>query len=455
MTEETKMRNRMLAWIVVGLLWAQPLRADDGFAFDYGFALGAESGELDGLSLGDDPDVERLDERDFEIEFDLEYQVDDRLYFFFTGALVDESESVEPRGEDETLSGLERKQIGVGLLFGDEVSSELNLGRMEFESASDWWVWWDEELDAIRLETEYRSLEGLLAFAREQARETTDDDFIDPELDGVGRVIASLAWEFAPAQSIAFYYLDQDDDSTRFAVGDFEQAGRIDEEDADLRWTGLGYFGAFSLDGVGEFDVEWHYARVSGDETVYEFDDPDPVTGLAEVVERERGDVRGSARGLLLGYSPARLDGWRFVVGRAVGSGDGDPDDARDDAYQQNGLQGDAEAFGELFQPELSNLEIGVVGAEWRVNDRLDLALLRYDYRQRKRADELRDAAIEVDPDGASRDLGDELDLVLTFRPAAGVEIVVTAAEFDAGEAYSVYPDDSASYVNIELSWEF
>ena len=448
------MRNPTVACIIAGLLCTPALAAAAG-ELDYRFAIGIERAELDGLSLGDDPDIERLEEQDFEIELDLEYQVDDRLYFFFTGALIDESEAVEPRGEDEDVSGFERKQIGVGVLFGDEVGSELNLGRMEFESDSDWWIWWDEELDAIRLESEYKSLEGLLAFAKEQARESTGVDFIDPEFDGVGRLIASLGWEFAPTQSLNLYYLDQEDDSKRFAVGDFEDAERVDEEDADLTWTGLSYFGEFGSEAFGEIDVEWHYARVSGDETVYEFDDPDPATGLAEVVERERGDVRGSARGLLLGFSPAVLDGWRFVIGRAVGSGDGNPDDGRDKAYRQNGLQGDSEAFGELYQPELSNLEIDLVGVEWQLDERIALSLVRYDYRQRKRADEMREVALEVDPDGSSRNLGSEIDLVLTITAYDGLEVVVTAAEFDAGKAYSVYPDDSASYINFELVYEF
>ncbi len=83
------------------------------------------------------------------------------------------------------------------------------------------------------------------------------------------------------------------------------------------------------------------------------------------------------------------------------------------------------------------------------------MALLRYDYRQRRRADEMRDVALDVDPDGTSRDLGSEIDLVLTITPADGLEVIVTAAEFDAGKAYSVYPDDSASYLNIELVYEF
>ncbi len=449
------MRNFLSACIIAGLLGTPAPGATAGGALDYVFAIGAERAELDGLSLGADPDIERLVEQDYEIELDVEYQVDDRLYFFFTGALIDESESVEPRGEDDDVSGLERKRLGVGVLFGDEVGSELNIGRMEFESASDWWIWWDEELDAIRLESEYRSLEGLLAFAKEQARDSTGADFIDPEFDGVGRLIANLAWEFAPAQSLNLYYLDQEDDSKRFAVGDFVDARRIDEEDADLRWSGLSYVGEFASDTLGEIDFEWHYARVSGEEIVYGFDDPDPVTGLAEVVERNSGDVRGSAHGLLVGFAPASLDGWRFVAGRAVGSGDGNPDDGRDSAYRQNGLQGDAEVFGELYRPELSNIEIDLVGVEWRFDERVALALMHYDYRQRRRADEMREVALEVDPDGSSRDLGSELDLVLTITACDGLEVVVTAAEFDAGRAYSVYPDDSARFVKIELVYEF
>jgi hypothetical protein len=220
----------LLIIMCIGSLSGQlPAFADDGSVLTYEFAIGIEKSDLDDLSLGfvadpGDPDLQRLEEEDLEFEFDLEYQVNDQLYFFFTGAFIDETESVEPDGERDHVSGLERKEIGIGIFFGEEIQSELNIGRMEFTSISEWWLWWDEELDAIRLESSFGRFETLLGIAEEQARESTGVDFIDPEIDGIRRIIASLSWEIDDHQSLYFYYLDQEDNSDTFyrGFGSFE-----------------------------------------------------------------------------------------------------------------------------------------------------------------------------------------------------------------------------------------
>ncbi len=444
---------KILPIALIALLLAASAGADESDALDYGFQLSFERSALEGLSLGDDPAEDRLVEEDYEIEFDLEYDVSDSLYLFFTVALIDETETVENSGEEEQVSGLERIRMGVGYLFGDTVQSELNVGRLEFESASEWWFWWDEELDGIRLESYYGDFDLMLGLAEEQARETTDDDFIDPELDDVRRAMLSLGWEVAPGQSIILYYLDQQDNSKSFQPGDTEDFDRIDEEDADLRWSGISYLGEFEFDRVGVFDIELHGAHVSGDETVYEFDDPEG--GRAEVEERIEQSVSGSARGFRLGWRPAAFDDWRLILAGARGSGDASPDNNRDKSFRQTGLQGDSEIFGELYQPELSNISIGLVGIEWRVASGVTLALLRYDYEQDEPAEEMRDVSIENDLTGASRDLGHEIDLILTIDKDDRLDIVLTAAEFEPGSAYGALEGETASYFNIEIGWEF
>ncbi|MCP4231516.1 MAG: hypothetical protein GY771_15405, partial [bacterium] len=137
------MRNLVFILYAAGLLYLAPAVAKNGDVFNYEFQFGLEGSSLDGLSLRDDPAEDRLLERDIELEFDLEYQISDNAYLFFTGALIDETETIETSGLEEDVTGLERRELGLGYYFGDEIRSELTVGRMEFSSLSEWWLWWD------------------------------------------------------------------------------------------------------------------------------------------------------------------------------------------------------------------------------------------------------------------------------------------------------------------------
>lgn len=446
------MRKPLFILYTVGFAWTTVAMAERD-SFDYDFQVSYERSALDGRSLGDDATLDRLTEEDYEFEFALEYRVTNDFYLFFTGALIDENNTVETVGSEENVSGLERKTIGLGYFFGDDLVSHLRLGRTEFVNASEWWLWWDEELDAIRLDSNYGDFEATLGIAEELARESTGVDFIDPEFEDVRRLLFSLSWEFAEGQSLQLFYLDQVDNSAAFNVGEFEDNDRLDDEDADLDWVGISYLGDFDYEAIGEVDIELHAARVSGDETVYEFEDP--VAGRAEVGERKRRKVSGNAYGLRLGWTPASLANWRFILGRAVGSGDNDLLDNRVESFRQTGLQGDSETLGELYQPELSNLVVDLFGIEWQVTDDVQLALLTYDYEQDALADEMRDVSIEFDLNGSSRDLGREVDMVVTIETREGLELVITAAEFDAGAAYGDRDDETSSFIKFEIAYEF
>ena len=430
-----------------------PAAAEDISPFTYDFTLSLERSAWEGVTLGDDQSADRLVEEEYEFAIALEYQVSDALYLFFTGTLTDDREIVETAGTEEKIQGLERTLMGVGYYFGEQVNSELNIGRLEFLSASDWWIWWDEELDAIRLQSNYRAFDAMLALAEEQAPANTDEDFIDPEIDGVKRLLVSLAWELAESQSVILYYLDQRDDSGSFRVGDTEKFDRVDESDADLAWTGISYLADFDLESVGEIEIEIHTARVDGDETLYEFGDAE--SGRSEVEELEQRSVEGTARSFLVGWRPARLDELKLIVGRAQGDGDPDPDDDRDRSFRQTGLQGDSESFGEFYQPELSNLNVDLLGFSWEVSDGVELALLNYSYEQREPAEEMRDVVIANDTTGSSRNLGTETDLVLTVDARDHLEMILTLAEFRPGSAYGEFSNETSSFIKFELDYEF
>ena len=443
----------LLAIILIGSLPGfSPAIADENSALDYAFTISLENSEIDNLSLGDDSRVKKLTDEEYELELALEYTVNDNLYLFLVAGLVDETETIKPAGEKDEANGLERKQMGVGVYFGEEIDSEFILGRREFVSASEWWIWWDEELDAISLDSAYGNFEFLIGVAEEQWKESTNDDFVDPEIDGVRRIITSLSWEFAADQSLIFYYLDQDDNSNSHNVGDFEDFDQRDEADGELSWSGLSYLGEFDFDQIGEIEIELHYARVSGDETFYEFGDP--ADGKVEVEEKGSARVSAEAKSFLLSWTPAQLEDWSFIVGRARGDGDSNLDDGRDESYRQNDLQGDSDVFGELYQPEISNMVVQVFGIEWEAYEGVEIALMHYDYEQDKRSDEIRDVTIEVDPTGLSSDLGKEVDLIVTIEAYDGLELILIAAQFEAGKAYGVYDGETSNFISIELNYE-
>ena len=442
---------RKLFIIIFTSAWiCSAVSAENGFPLEYEFLVSVEISELDNLTLGDEPTEKRFEKEDYEFEFDLLYQFDDHWYAFFAGSLVDEVETIEPVGfEEEDVSGFERRQIGIGVEFGDEIASNFSMGRVEFLGIGEWWLWWDEELDAIKLESSYGDFEALIGLAEEQARENTDRDFIDPEIDKVRRVIASLGWAIGDSQSLHFYYLDQRDDSSSFIDGETIDTDKEDEEDADLTWTGISYLGEFKDDRIGELEVELHYARVSGDETVYEFEAmPDGTSDVDGDPVKNR--VTGAARGLLINWSPAGADDWSFILGRAEGERE----------YRQNGLQGESEVFGELFQPEIANLVVETIGVEYEINEYAEIGLLAFSYEQDRAIDELRDAAIDFELNGTSKDIGEEVDLVLTLEAFDGLELRLIAAEFTAGKAYNIepgrnYEGETSQFWKIELEYVF
>ena len=89
------------------------------------------------------------------------------------------------------------------------------------------------------------------------------------------------------------------------------------------------------------------------------------------------------------------------ILGYAFGSGNSDPDDDRDDAFRQTGLQGNETEvggltpfryYGEAFDPELSNLSIFTAGLGTRPTPELSADLVYHYYLQDHAADELRDS---------------------------------------------------------------
>lgn len=447
------MRNQLTALLLICLPGLLPAHASGEAIFEQDYLVALESSLLDGVSLGDDPAADRLRESSAELEFNLGYQLDEHWFLFLDGSLISESIRLDNSGEGESSSGLERRQMGASLSFGEAIPSELSLGRVEFSNTSKNWVWWDDELDAIRLNSSFSNLELMLAVAEEQFREASYEDFIDPEQERVRRLLASLSWEFSSEQLLQFFLLDQDDHSAAYAIADNLESGRVDASDADLRWSGISYLGEFQQQRLGALSLELHYSRLSGNETLYQFSNPTSASSTVDSIQSNR--VEASASGVSLNWKPAGLDNWSLLLLAARASGDGNPGDNRSSQFRQTGLQGDSDPYGALLQPELSNLRVNGYGFAYSGFENIDIQLVAYDYRQHRLDTSTGALSLDLASSGLHSDLGREIDLSIDIRTSQGVSIEIVAASFEAGRAYAESRGNSSQFLFVGLEYQF
>jgi len=147
-----------------------------------------------------------------------------------------------------------------------------------------------------------------------------------------------------------------------------------------------------------------------------------------------------------------------FTIAAAQGSG-GDPSER----FRQSRLQSNNFALngkntfrylGEVMDPELTNLRVLTFGMGVKVTKqwRADLAL--HSYQQVVLEDNLRGSDIEFSPTGLNDDLGQAVDVVLSYQPDGQLQIQGTAGLFIPGEAFDDV-HDPASLLQLELSYQF
>jgi hypothetical protein len=372
------------------------------------------------------------------LELEAFYPASDRVSVFLqaSGSVVawsrqEETERREmKRGESWVL--LENLQPnGLGL----------QIGRQNFRDAREWW--WDEDLDAIRVHYFGSRVRGELAVAQELAPASSLDDGIDRRQEGVRRWLGQVGWQWFSNQRLEGFFLDQSDRSSRPALGQIIRSADEDKEDADLLWLGGRVSGTWTLGRLGQIDYRLDGATVRGQETLFRFKDAGEngrrVSGVSDL------DVAGWAWDGGLTWRTPLPGNVAFTVGRAVGSGDRDPRDGRDESFRQTGLHDNNARFrgvdrfryyGELLRPELSNLKISTLAVGFRLLPSSSLELLYHDYRQVHPADFLRDARLKADPDGRAVHVGREWNLVLGLEESRHVEIELVAGLFRAGRAY-------------------
>lgn len=384
-----------------------------GLSFGAAVEFSAQHSENLNLNFADDDD-----EDDIEVEADLGLLYDNagavRAYLEFNLS----SEKLGGSGPADRDLILDVNEAYVAIRSEDR-NQVLTFGRWLVSDDREWLF--DEELDGIHFFHRGPEFAFELMYAREQILQK---DLLGRHDDDKPDHFYIRAYSNLPGDGIGSIY-------------GLYQMGR-NFGDPDLLWVG----GA--LTGRTENDIKYwaEFAHVRGKEN--------------------NRDVRGFGLdvGLTKTFKQRRLNP-RLTAGIAFGSGD--DGSGTDGAFRQTGIQDNSKRFGgrksiryygEVFDPELSNLVVLTLGAgiDWLEDSTVDV-MYHYNFQHRTSAS-IRDSALDQTPSGRSRDLGHEIDVIVAIREFENVEIDFFGGVFFPGSAFGP-GRDMAGILGIELSIEF
>lgn len=317
--------------------------------------------------------------------------------------------------KDDEDGRIERDATVLGETFGYwfdpfGMATDVQAGRIDFDEEREWL--YDQNLDGIRLFTAWRDLISEFSVT------TTLSDGRPFDEDTVNYMLYVSNGE--EDEHLAAYVIHRDSD---FGAG------------LDRTHMGVRAHGEFLDDFYSWLDLAYMHGDDAGTTT--------------------------AGWGIDMGTTWMLDSGLNFTAAYAMGQGD-EPESSRNNAFRQTGLQDNNARFagvtsfryyGELADPELSNLEIFTAGIGYRFKRKVSLDLVGHYYRQDELSNRWRESEIDSRPNGRSKDLGWEADLILGWRTHPSWDIEVVAAYFDPGKAFN--DEDHALLGKVQLRFRF
>lgn len=110
--------------------------------------------------------------------------------------------------------------------------------------------------------------------------------------------------------------------------------------------------------------------------------------------------------------------------------------------------------YGEVLDPELSNLSIFTFGIGFRPSARSSVDLVLHRYKQKVAASKLRGSKLDADPSGLDSRIGDEVDLVIGYREQKNMRMELVLGYFFPGKAFDD-DMDGAAFGGVEMRYSF
>ncbi len=321
-------------------------------------------------------------------------------------------------------------------------------------------LWWDDDLDALRLRYAAGAWRLDTGIGRPVARASSADSGIPPDQRGVWRQWGQGGWTWAPRQQLEAFWLIVADRSGVPAVGS-SLATNADPDTSDLRghWWGLrasGEWRGIAANPASRLSYWADAVQLRGRETLTAFSNN--VAGASHT-RRLRSWALDTGATFTLGtvFRPS------LTLAYARGSG-GENSATLDANFRQTGLHENKarlagvkrlRRYGELLQPDLSNLAITTLGSGIRFGGNSSAELVLHQYRQVVPATAVAAARLSADPLGQHRRLGRELDLVIALREWSWLELTLRWSRFEPGPAYAGDRRDAANALELGAALNF
>ena len=398
---------------------------------------------------------------DHELKIDARLRYNNSLTLFAPGKALADQRRERRDGSVRRRHSNERAQA---LVLVDDIAGRplsLQLGRIALIEPRAWW--WDDDLDAARLRFAAGNFRLETGVAKELGRVSSALPGIDPVDKGVTRWFGHGGWRWAPRHDVELFWLNANDSSGAPAPGALfdGDSDSVDTADAKLRWIGLRASGEWRHRSGHRLGWRGDVARVRGRETRTPFgrtaDDR-----LSAGTSSQRS-VRGQAWGLGAQWRLPGAARPTFSLDLASGSG-GTDSDALDLNFRQTGLQENkgrvagvkrVRYYGELLDPQLSNLRIASAGFGLRFLHNSSAEVLLHHYRQNVASTRLAGSRLSVAPLGLRREIGREIDLVVALREWRHVELIMKLSRFMPGAAFAADRRDSATGIEFGATFTF
>jgi alginate production protein len=340
----------------------------------------------------------------------------------------------------------------------------LRFGRQRLRS--DDGMWMDTNIEALRWSLDTTLLRTNVGVAQRFSDYRTDLDDLRPEDQDRLHVFGDVAYQWHPGHWLGANLHHADDSGHLRRVG--QTVDPLDKTfTGQLTWIGLRADGDF-------FNRRSEQPLNYWGQVMYLTGDRDSLQ--SEVIGNQRIATRRdsqnvSAWALDLGLRWKIDPNWSIGGAYAYGSGGGD------EQFVQTGLESNRSnftgtrsrlhRFGEAFRGELSNLHSAALFGSWNLNEDYDASLVYHRFWRVKADQSTGDRGLTAALVNDDKDLGQELDLVVTryFRQGLVPEgwgweepstlVRFRGGVFKPGDAYGSQADSYMHRAFVDVVWRF
>ncbi|UVE16864.1 alginate export family protein [Pseudomonas sp. LS44] len=380
-----------------------------------------------------------------------------------------EDSANDSREPDKSYLALREFWIGYSGLTAYP-GEELRLGRQRLRNDDS--LWRDTNIEALNWTFDTTLLRAHAGVAQRFSDYRTDIDDLAPDDEDRLHVYGDIATQWMPGHWAGLNLHHSRDDGDLASPG--EPVDDLDKDTTgDLTWVGLqANSDAFNPRNEQQLNYWGSLIWLTGDRDQL-------LTGTAPTGQRialgkESGDV--NAWGTDLGLRWSFDQNWQAGVAYARGSGGGD--DGKEN-FQQTGLESNRSSytgtrsrvhrFGEAFRGELSNLQTATLFGSWQLRDEYDASLVFHQFWRVDGDQDVGSNGINAALASNDKDIGQEVDLVLTkyfkegLLPASMSQAIdepsallrFRGGMFFSGDAYGSGVDSKMHRAFVDAIWRF